>query len=369
MSKEIYRDLVNPALNRLDSETWHNRVREVLHCAESNPFTLRILEKFAYQRERFTDERLNVVLGGVEFENPVMVGAGWDKDGRSVKALHTLGFSGVEVGSVLAYPQSGNPKPRQFMVDSGVSINMLGFNSVGVEKVEENLERYRDCDIPIGVSVGKNKDVESHDAPEAHAAVVERLYDNASYFAINVSSPNTPGLRELQDRQVLHDIVQATNEVMDVRGVRKPMFIKIAPELTEEAIDDVIRVVADNSLAGIIATNTTNNPNIKAKYGEEWGSEMGGLGGDDPEFRRMSTEKIAHIYRETGGQMEIIGVGGVNDTESALEKIQAGAKVVQVITSIREIGPTLPGRLNRGLVEYMEQEGIASLDEIRGSGF
>jgi len=367
MSQEIYKGVVSPVLDRLDSETWHVRAREALHIAEATPFTLKLLEQFAHQRERFTDQRLSVVLGGVELDNPVMVGAGWDKAGRAVRSLHTLGFSGVEVGSVLAYPQPGNDKPRQFMLGPGVALNRLGFNSPGMEEVAHNLERYRGSGIPIGISLGKNKEVEPKDAPEAHAAVARRLYPDAAYFVINVSSPNTPGLRELQDKGPLTDIVQAVNGTMDEMGARKPLFVKIAPDLTNEAVSDVIRVVADNGLTGIIATNTTIRADLKAQYGEKWRTEAGGLSGDNEEFRRMATEKIAHIYRETGGKMEVVGIGGIKDAQTALEKIKAGARVVQVVTAIRGEGTTLPGRINKGLVEYMEKEGIRDISEITGS--
>jgi len=363
----MYKELVSPVLDRLDSETWHVRAREALHRAEASPFTLQLLEKFAFQRERFSDQRLQVVLGGIEFDNPLVVGAGWDKAGHAVRGLYTLGFAGVEVGSVLAYPQPGNERPRQFMIGPGVALNRLGFNSPGMDVVFENLQPYRESGIPIGISLGKNKEVPPQDAPEAHAVVVKKLYEEAAYFVINVSSPNTPGLRALQERGPLTDIVQAVNGTMDEMGDRKPTFVKIAPDLTNEAVDDVIRVVADNNLTGIIATNTTISPEIKAKYGENWRNEAGGLSGDDPDFRRMATEKIAHIYRQTGGKMEIVGVGGVKDTATALEKLQAGARIVQIVTGIRSEGPTLPGRINRGLVEWMDQEGVKNINEIVGA--
>lgn len=338
-----------------------------MHWAEITPLTLKLLELLSYHHKRFTDQRLKVVLGGVEFDNPLLVGAGWDKTGRAIRGLHALGFSGVEVGSVLAYPQPGNPKPRQFMIGPGVSLNRLGFNSPGMEVVVKNLNRYRNSGIPIGISIGKNKEVEPKDAPAAYALVAQKLYHYAAYFAINVSSSNTPGLRQLQNKGPLTDIAQALNEAMDELGERKPTFVKIDPDLTDEAVDDVIRVVADNSLTGIIATNTTIRPDLKAKYGEQWRDQAGGLSGNDPEFRDLATQKVAHIYRETAGQMEIIGVGGVRDTATALEKITAGAKVVQIVTGIRGEGPTLPGRINDGLVAYMQKEGITGLDEIRGS--
>lgn len=364
----MYKERIGPVLDRLDSEAWHVRARELLHWAEISPLTLKILEQFAYKRKRFTDERLNIMLGGkVYLDNPVMVGAGWDKAGRAVKALYTLGFSGVEVGSVLAYPQPGNDKPRQWMIGPGVSLNRLGFNSPGDEVVARNLRRYKIAKVPIGISIGKNKEVSPHDAPSVHAMVARRLYEHASYFVINVSSPNTPGLRELQDKAPLTDIVQAVNHAMDEMGGRKPLFVKVAPELTNDVLNDVIEVVIDNDGTGIIGTNTTVSSDLKAKYGERWRNEPGGLAGDDPEYRRMATEKIAHIYREAGDRLEIIGVGGIKNPASALEKIQAGARVIQVVTGIRGEGTTLPGKINRGIIDFMDREGVKDLSELVGT--
>ena len=363
----MYRGVISPILDRLDSETWHARAREALHFAEISLFTLKVLEQFAYRRRRFVDRRLKVCLGGVEFENPLVVGAGWDKTARAVRGLWRLGFAGVEVGSVLAYPQPGNPKPRQFILGPGVSLNRLGFNSPGVEVVKQNLRRYRESGIPIGISIGKNKDVEEEDAPEVYAIVARKLYHDATYFVVNVSSPNTPGLRKLQDKGPLTDIIQAVNQAMEEMGGRKPLFVKIAPELTNEAVNDVIVVVIENRLTGIIATNTTVSSELKARYGERWRDEAGGLSGNDEGFRRMATEKVAHIYRETRGEIEIIGVGGINDTATALEKITAGAKVIQIVTGIRGEGTTLPGRITRGLIEWMEREGVTDINELIGS--
>lgn len=364
----MYKETIRPWLDGQDSETWHVRARELLHITESNPLTLRILERFfTYKGERVADERLKVVLGGVELENPLLVGAGWDKQGRAVKALWQLGFAGVEVGSVLAFPQEGNPKPRQFMLTPGVALNRLGFNSPGMEVVARNLKKYHGSRIPIGISIGKNKNVPDEDTPKVHAYVASLLYEFASYFVINVSSPNTPGLRKLQDKEPLMVIVQAVNRAMSEEGGRKPLFVKIAPDLTDSAVDDVIQVVIDNGVTGIIATNTTNNPEVKARYGEKWRNEAGGLSGEDPEFRRMATEKIAHIYKVAGNKIEIIGVGGVNSAETALEKMQAGAKVIQIVTGIRGEGTTLPGKINRELIDWMDRNGIKDINQVVGS--
>ncbi|HVB21462.1 MAG TPA: quinone-dependent dihydroorotate dehydrogenase [Ktedonobacteraceae bacterium] len=362
----MYKEIIRPLLGKLDSETWHVRARDALHFTEATPLTLKLLEQCTYQRKRFCDERLQVTVGGVTFDNPVVVGAGWDKAGRAVQALYTLGFAGVEVGSVLAQPQDGNPKPRQFMLSPGVALNRLGFNGPGMHVVAANLARYAKSGIPIGISLGKNKQVQAIDAPEAHAVVAERLYDYAAYFAINVSSPNTPGLRALQEKGPLTDIVQAVNNVMESRGGRKPLFVKIAPELSLEAVDDVIEVVLAHGLTGIIATNTTTSPEIKATYGERWRNEAGGVSGDDPAYRAMATAKVAHIYRATKGTISIIGVGGVKDAPTALEKIKAGATLVQVVTAIRGEGTSVAGRINRGLVAYMEKEGVHTMSELVG---
>ncbi len=369
-TNQFYKRIISPLLDKRDSETWHVRAREALHVAESNPLTLSLLRLLNAKHSRFKDERLAVFLGGneVQLENPVMVGAGWDKLGASVAALYQLGFSGVEVGSVLQYSQPGNDKPRQFIIGPGVSLNRLGFNSPGMEVVARNLEQYRGSGIPTGISLGKNKEVPVEQAPEAHAVVADKLYDDAAYFVINVSSPNTPGLRELQDRKPLTDIVQAVNEAMDRRGSRKPLYIKIAPELTTTAVDDVIDVVLQEGATGIIATNTTTNSDIKGKYGARWANEMGGLSGDDADYRRMATNLIAHIYRETQGRMEIIGVGGVKDAVTAWEKLAAGARAVQVVTAIRGEGPAVAGNVNRGLVKMMDQEGLQNISQVTGIG-
>ena len=362
----MYKELIRPLLGKLDSETWHVRARDALHLAEATPVTLKLLEQCGYQRKRLYDERLQVVVGGVTFDNPVLVGAGWDKAGCAVQALYTLGFAGVEVGSVLVRPQEGNPKPRQFMLSPGVALNRLGFNSPGMHIVAANLARYARTEIPVGISLGKNKEVSAHDAPEVHAMVARCLYDYAAYFAINVSSPNTPGLRALQEKGPLTDIVLAVNEAMESMGGRKPLFVKIAPELSLEAVDDVIEVVLAHGLTGIIATNTTTSAEIKASYGERWRNEEGGISGDDPVYRAMATEKVAHIYRATHGAITIIGVGGVKDTATALEKMKAGASLVQVVTGIRGEGTPVAGRINRGIIAYMEREGIKTVRELVG---
>lgn len=362
----MYKEIVRPILNNFDSETFHDFARECLHFAEISPLTLKLVEFFAYKHKRFADSRLNVDLGGIKFDNPLIVGAGWDKAGRAVLGLWHLGFAGVEVGSVLEFKQPGNPKPRLFMVSDGVAINWLAFNSPGMDVVAKNLDRYKGSGVPIGISIGLNRDADQDRAHESYAAVAKRMYDYADYFAINVSSPNTPGLRKLQARDSGNDIIRAVNEAMDGEGGRKPLFIKIAPELSFKEIDDIIEIALDHSITGIIAANSANVPELKAKYGERWRNETGGLSGDDEEYRKMTTGIVAHIYRQAGDKLDIIGVGGIKDAETALEKIRAGAKALQLVTAIRGEGTAVAGKINRGIVDYMFQHGIKSLDEIVG---
>lgn len=314
------------------------------------------------------DERLAVTVAGVRFENPLIVGAGWDKTARAVRALRSIGFAGVEVGSVVSGPQPGNPRPRQFMVTPEVCVNSLGLNSPGMDVVFRNLSRYGKLNFPVGVNIGINSDVGPRDAPRAYASVAAKFRDSADYFAVNVSSPNTPGLRKLQNAGDLESIIRAVRESLRTpEGKEKPLFVKISPDLSPEAIDDVVGVVADSGISGIIATNTTASRALKGGYGEKWKDVPGGLSGADPGYRELSTSVISHIYRTTGGKVEIIGSGGVSDASSALEKIAAGARAVQVVTGLRGEGLSVANSINRGILRFMEKNGVASVGEITGS--
>ena len=366
LSLMLHKRLINPILNHLDSETWHQHAVDVLHGMEVSATRLKILQLLAQGRMRYKDKRLHTRIGNVALENPVMVGAGWDKQGRAVCALHAVGFAGVEVGSVLQHPQHGNPEPRQFMIGDGVCLNHLGFNSAGMEAVAQHLERYRHDDIPIGISIGKNKEVQEHDAPAAHAVVAEHLAPYASYMGVDLSSPNTPNLRALQEKGPLRDIVQAVCGTLAQKGYTTDVYVKIAPDLTLHAVDDVMKIAIDEGLAGIIASNTTIRPDLKARYGERWRGEAGGLSGDNAEFRAMSTRQIAHIYRQSQGRLSLIGVGGIKDAMTALEKIRAGASAVQLVTALRGEGLGVANAINRGIVRELSQKGAKSLREMIG---
>ena len=363
MNRKMYKEIANPILNKIDSETMHIGAREALH-KKSNPVTLKLLELFADQHKRFVDPRLNIVLAGIYFENPVMVGPGWDKPGGSEKALYALGFSGVEVGGVLPEYQSGNKKPRQFMISEDVAINHLGLNGLGVKKVIERIKKYERAkerkNLRIGINVGQNNTTEPKDSPAAFATVVRETYPYADYFTLNPLCPN------VENHDIpMEDVIEEVNATMDSLGGIKPVFIKEGPDSLDQADRD-IRLVKDYKLAGIVATNTTTDTEIKAKYGKRWQNQPGGLSGNDPDFRKRSTKLIAHIRKQTHGEISIIGAGGVHDWETALEKIEAGAQVIQIVTAIRGEGPAIAGKINRGLAEFMNREGIKNIGELVG---
>jgi len=366
LREAIYERFEKEILGRGDSENWHKRARQVLDVGGRSGAGLFLIERLlADKGERFEDPRLEVEMGGVRFGNPTIVGAGWSKNGRTVPGLYELGFSSIVVGTVVPRPQEGNEKPRQWSVAPGVGFNRMGFNSQGMEAVAGNLKRCNNGGFPVGVSVGRNKDVSNGRALEDHARVVERLFPYVNYVELNLSSPNTPGLRELHGRQYLIDNVQAIGEVMDKLGGRKPLFVKVAPlgDIDAKELDGVIEVAMDEGLTGIVAVNTTTQ--LKEKYGRK--GEMGGISGADKEYRRMALDTVAHIYRETRGELCVVGVGGIDSPETAVEMIRAGASAVQVVTGMRGRGPMVAGIINRGLVEYMEKEGISSVTEMVGA--
>ncbi len=364
-----YKYLIRPIFDRLDSETWHNNVKELMHFCEFSNATLRLLEFVSSGGSRVRDPRLSVSIAGIDFENPLVVGAGWDKNARSVRALYSLGFAGVEVGSVVQRLQKGNSRPRQFMITPEVCINSLGLNSQGMDAVFKNLKRYGRLGFPVGVNLGINSDTNHKDAPNSYATVCKKFRDLASYFVINVSSPNTPGLRKLQNKERLKEIIQVVTEtVRDSSGILQPLFVKVSPDLSRDAIDDVLRVVVDFRISGVIATNTSNNPQLKRKYGKKWEVIPGGISGNDFEYASLSTSIISHIYRSTGGSVEIIGSGGIYDVTSALEKLRAGAKVLQVVTGLRSEGLSVANSINRGFLQFMDKNGIKDIKDIVGVG-
>jgi dihydroorotate dehydrogenase len=348
---------LRPYVETLEGEHLKTAAEFALHSLARYRFGRHVLE-LAQGGERIEDSRLNTTVSGMQFENPLMVGAGWDKKGWAVDGLYTLGFAGTEVGSVLVHPQKGNARPRLWYKE-GVGLNRLGFNSKGMEAVAGHLETQKTPGI-VGISLGKNKLTPDEHAAWAHAAVAQRLYEYGDYFVVNVASPNTPGLRGLLKPGPLREMVQA---VCAVTG-SKPLFIKTTVDLALEDLDEVLDVCVSEGV-GVIDSNTTVDNEIKSRYG--WQDEMGGVSGADPSLRQEATARMRHITKITRGTgISRIGVGSINDTESALERIRAGAQVVQVVTGIRQRKGRIAHSINRGILDRMSKDGVSNIEEYVG---
>ncbi len=316
---------------------------------------------------RAADPRLQVSAFGLKFPNPVGMAAGYDKNAEVPDALLGLGFGFVEVGTVTPLAQPGNPKPRMFrlVADQGV-INRLGFNNEGHGAMRARLAARRGRPGIVGVNIGANKD--STDRIADYVAGVKAFSDLASYFTVNVSSPNTPGLRDLQARDqladLMHRVLSMRDETAVATGRRVPVLLKIAPDMAPEGFADVADVALSSQVDGLIVSNTTlDRANLREA---DLGRESGGLSGK-PLFHR-STVVLARMRKLVGPDLPIIGVGGIHSGETAWEKIRAGATLVQVYSSLVYEGPTLVGRILDHLGERMSREGFSSLSQVTGTG-
>ncbi|WP_253889801.1 quinone-dependent dihydroorotate dehydrogenase [Actinokineospora diospyrosa] len=288
---------------------------------------------------------------GVRFPGVVGLAAGMDKDGRALRAWPGLGFGHVEVGTVTRHAQPGNPRPRLFRLrESEAIINRMGFNNAGADALAARLAALGPVGIPLGISIGKSKITPVEEAVEDYRHSLRALYRHGDYFAINVSSPNTPGLRGLQDRAALDALVgELRREADGLAGgaAVKPLLVKIAPDLTDQAIGEVLQVCADHRVSGVIATNTTLGRAGLTAAEAPTGEEAGGLSGRP--LAERSREVVALVARETGGALPIIGVGGVFDVDGALRMLDAGASLVQLYTGFVFEGPALVRRINRAV--------------------
>lgn len=287
-------------------------------------------------------------LFGLKFSNPVGLAAGFDKEAKLYKELSDFGFGFVEIGTVTPKPQPGNPKKRLFRLKSDSAIiNRMGFNNGGVEEAVERLKSnpIGDKHILIGGNIGKNKVTPNEEAVNDYIICFEALFDYVDYFVVNVSSPNTPNLRALQDKEPLTELLQTLQNKNDLKEARKPILLKIAPDLTNEQLNDIIEIVSETKIDGVIATNTTIS---REGLTSENKKEMGGLSGKPLTSR--STEVIRYLHNESKGAFPIIGVGGIHSAKDALEKIEAGASLVQLYTGFIYEGPKLIADINKELL-------------------
>jgi dihydroorotate dehydrogenase len=342
----VYRKVVRPVLYRLGKGD-----AEIAHEQTLNGMRLlgRIPGAAALGSRMFGSAAPRSVFG-IRFPSPVGLAAGMDKNGIALRAWPAIGFGFVEVGTVTAHPQPGNEKPRLFrLVEHEAVINRMGFNNLGSEALAARLAAYGDLGYPLGISIGKSKITPLEDAVEDYVTSLRRLYRYGDYFAVNVSSPNTPGLRSLQDAGHLRELLTALHTEaagLTAAGLTpKPILVKIAPDLTTSAIDELLQVCTDVGVAGIIATNTTiARPGVES---HPLAGETGGLSGRP--LGELAAKTVAHIRNETGGALPIIGVGGIVEPSDATRLFDAGASLVQVYTGLIYRGPGLIRTINRSL--------------------
>ena len=399
----FYRAVVRPLLFARDSEEVHNLTLRTLEYGSRRAVLCEAMEA------AYGAPGLPVEVFGLRFPNPVGLAAGMDKHAAAVPAWEALGFGFSELGGVTWHAQPGNPAPRLFRaVEDGALVNRMGFNNPGAEAVALALEQWRASGRwpkhPVGINLGKSKSTPLDQAAEDYANSFRRLWPLADFFVVNVSSPNTPNLRQLQDKAALDEILAAVQEVntkcsvvaatvksraetlsgniqywdpppaspscdltvaATKRTAPQTILVKCAPDLSFDARDDILAHAGPRHLSGIVATNTTlarpatNDPRLQHVY-----VEAGGLSGRP--LRQRSTEVIRHLHRQTNGALPIIGVGGIFDAADAWEKITAGASLVQVYTGLVYEGPSLAGDIVRGLLDRMQERGMRELrDAVR----
>lgn len=339
--------LVKPLFFTFDPEKVHHFVvRRLKWFYDHFPFGKTLLHSWfdihikGLEREVF----------GIRFRNPVGLAAGFDKNGEYIEPLSALGFGFIEVGTVTPLPQPGNDTPRMFrLVEDAALINRMGFNNKGVDTLAERLRILKTTsDIIIGGNIGKNKQTPNAEAVNDYLICFNRLHDVVDYFVVNVSSPNTPGLRELQEKEPLKHILNTLQDKNKTYAVQRPILLKIAPDLTNEQLDDIIEIVKETAIAGVIATNTTiSREGLLA--GENLKNEAGGVSGKP--LRQRSTEVIRYLSEKSNKAFPIIGVGGIHTSADVAEKMNAGASLVQVYTGFIYEGPELAKKLCRGLIE------------------
>lgn len=301
------------------------------------------------------DSRLERKLMGLTFPNPVGLAAGFDKDGRYIKEMSSLGFGFLEVGTVTPKPQIGNPKPRLFRLsDDAALINRMGFNNLGVDSLVEQLKKERPANLIIGGNIGKNKITPNEQAESDYLYAFDALFPYVDYFVVNVSSPNTPNLRDLQEKEPLTRLLQSLQTRNQAQSKPKPMLLKIAPDLSFSQIDEVVTIVQHVGLEGIIATNTTiDRSKLKTAANRIEHIGAGGLSGAP--LRERATEVVRYIRASVPDDFVIIGVGGISSAADALEKIEAGADLVQIYTGLIYQGPALVKKIKKGILASQTQ--------------
>jgi len=360
----FYKRLIRPLLFMGDPEDTHEQTLALLS-------KIGALDGVLSRLYCMEDKRLQTRLGSLTFSNPVGLAGGFDKNAIAVRAVAGFGFGFMEIGAVTAVAQPGNPKPRLYRLpEDQALINRLGFNNEGATAVAARLRRLREngspLRIPLGINIGRSRVVETKDAVADFLSAFEKVYPYGDFFTLNVSSPNTPQLRDLQEKNLLKDLLQAIqqrNRELAGRVAQrvKPVLVKIAPDMEFSQADDIIQVAMSEAIDGIIATNATAF--LRETLVSD-SKEPGGLSGKP--LRALATSFVRHLYRAVDGKLPIIGVGGIFSAEDAYEKIKAGASAVQIYTGFVYEGPGAVKRINQGLLRLVERDGYRSISEAVG---
>jgi dihydroorotate dehydrogenase len=360
----LYNSVIRPVLFAQDSEKIHDRTLRALDCVSHSALLHRLVQSL------YGAPELPVELFGLKFPNPVGLAAGMDKFGQAVPAWPALGFGFSELGGVTCQAQPGNPAPRLFRaIKDEAIVNSMGFNNPGAAALAGALaewkQRGRWPGHPVGINLGKSKATPLDKAAEDYAESFRILRPHADFFVVNVSSPNTPNLRQLQDKAALDEILAALQQI-NTGPVPAPILVKVAPDLSFEALDEILELAVPRRLAGIVATNTTltrppaTDDALRRAY-----EQPGGLSGRP--LRQRSTEVIRHLHSQSQGALPIIGVGGIFDAADAWEKITAGASLVQIYTSLIYKGPGVVREIVAGLQCRLAEQGFTRLSEAVGT--
>lgn len=336
----MYKLLIRPFLFLFDPESVHHFTFKMIRFLSVLGFSG--LFRSMYEVK---DERLKRKVFGLTFKNPVGLAAGFDKDAKLFNELSSFGFGFIEIGTLTPKPQEGNPKKRLFRLkEDQAIINRMGFNNGGVVDAVGRLKENKG--VLIGGNIGKNKATPNEQAVEDYLICFNTLYEHVDYFVVNVSSPNTPNLRELQDKEPLTRLLQRLQDENKTKLKLKPILLKIAPDLTDDQLIDIIEIIKNTNIAGVIATNTTLS---RDGLQSENKAEMGGLSGKP--LTNRSTEVIRFLHSQSGGAFPIIGVGGIHSAADALEKLDAGASLVQLYTGFIYEGPRLIKEINKAILK------------------
>lgn len=341
----MYKLLIRPFLFCFDPEMIHHFVFnlvKVLHKIPGGAWLIR-------STYRLNHPDLRRTVFGLDFDNPIGIAAGFDKDAKLFDELANIGFGFIEIGTLTPKRQDGNSKPRLFRLPQDTAlINRMGFNNEGVEAAIKRLKK-RKTKVLIGGNIGKNKITPNAEANDDYYKAFHALYSFVDYFVVNVSSPNTPNLRALQDKEPLTALLKMLKDEMRAKPKHKPILLKIAPDLTHSQLDDIIAIVADVNIEGVIATNTTIDRSSLATS-EERVKAIGAGGLSGKPVRKKSTEVIAYLHENSNGAFPIIGVGGIYTAEDAIEKMKAGASLVQVYTGFVYEGPAMIKKICKGIL-------------------